>query len=167
MSKFHVIKGDITKMRVDAIVNAANTGLTGGGGVDGAIHSAGGPKVMEECQEIGGCLTGDAVITNAGDLPSSYVVHTVGPIWNNGKSHERELLANAYTNSLNLALENGITSIAFPNISTGVYGFPKSLAAEIAIPTVLKFVKSHEPKMDVTFVCFDEENYQLYLEILK
>lgn len=166
MGNIHIIKGDITKIHVDAIVNAANAGLIGGGGVDGAIHRAGGPKIMEECREIGGCLTGEAVITNAGNLTSTYVVHAVGPIWNGGKSHEPELLSNTYSNSLNLAMENGVSSIAFPNISTGVYGFPKGLAAEIAIPTVQKWIKIHESNMEVTFVCFDEENYQLYMGIL-
>lgn len=166
MGNIHIIKGDITKIHVDAIVNAANAGLIGGGGVDGAIHRAGGPKIMEECREIGGCLTGEVVITNAGNLPSTYVIHAVGPIWNGGKSHEPELLSNTYSNSLNLALENGVSSIAFPNISTGVYGFPKGLAAEIVIPTVQKWIKIHEFNMEVTFVCFDEENYQLYMGIL-
>src|SRR5687768_12573393 len=132
-----LIQGDITKIQVDAIVNAANTSLLGGGGVDGAIHKAGGKAILDECNQIrnkqGGCKTGEAVITNAGNLPAKYVIHTVGPVWNGGQSNEETLLFSAYTNSLKLAVENKITTIAFPNISTGIYGFPKNKAAKIAV----------------------------------
>ena len=167
MESIAVIKGDITKIHVDAIVNAANTELMGGGGVDGAIHRAGGPKIIEECRNIGGCPTGEAVITTAGNLPSKYVIHTVGPIWHGGNINEEKLLESAYRNSLLLARENGLDSVAFPNISTGVYGFPKDLASSIAIETTRKFIDSKKSTIKVTFVCFDDENYQLYLDILK
>ncbi len=162
MKNITVVKGDITKMNVDAIVNAANAELRGGGGVDGAIHRAGGPMIMEECRKIGGCPTGEAVITTAGNLPSKYVIHTVGPIWYGGNKNEEKLLESAYNNSLRLAKENGLNSIAFPNISTGVYGFPKDLASSIAIETTRNFLKLNEVDIKVTFVCFDEENFQLY-----
>lgn len=166
-----VIKGDITKVQVDAIVNAANSGLLGGGGVDGAIHRAGGQAIMDECIEIrkrqGGCRTGEAVITTAGKLPARYVIHTVGPIWNGGKNNEEQLLSNCYVNSLKLAVSNGVKSIAFPNISTGVYGFPKKLAAPIAVNAVSDFLKDDSSIEQVTFVCFDDENYNLYAELLK
>lgn len=166
MREIKVIKGDITKIHVDAIVNAANSGLKGGGGVDGAIHSAGGPAIMEECRKIGVCPTGEAVITTAGNLPSKFVIHTVGPIWGGGNENEEKLLANAYENSLNLAMENGLKSISFPNISTGVYGFPKDLASSIAIETIRNFLNSQMLTIEVTFVCFDDENYNLYEKIL-
>ena len=166
MREMKVIKGDITKIHVDAIVNAANSGLKGGGGVDGAIHSAGGPAIMEECRKIGVCPTGEAEITTAGNLPSKFVIHTVGPIWGGGNENEEKLLANAYENSLNLAMENGLKSISFPNISTGVYGFPKDLASSIAIETIRNFLNSQMLTIEVTFVCFDDENYNLYEKIL-
>ena len=154
-------------MHVDAIVNAANSELKGGGGVDGAIHKAGGPEIMEECRILGGCPTGEAVITTAGDLPALFVIHTVGPIWFGGNKNEEKLLANAYYNSLNLAIENGLKSIAFPNISTGVYGFPKDLASSIAIETTRDFLNIHYSTIKVIFVCFDDENYNLYLKQLR
>ena len=135
-----LIKGDITQQHADAIVNAANSSLLGGGGVDGAIHRAGGPQILEECRAIrnrqGGCKTGEAVITTAGKLPATYVIHTVGPVWNGGNHNEETLLRNAYTNSLLLAEAQGLSSVAFPNISTGIYGFPKALAASIAVAAV-------------------------------
>lgn len=162
MKNINVKKGDITKMQVDAIVNAANSGLRGGGGVDGAIHRAGGPAIMEKCRKIGGCPTGEAVITTAGNLPAKFVIHTVGPVWGGGNKNEEKLLANAYDNSLNLAMGNGLKSIAFPNISTGVYGFPKDLASSIAIETTRNFLNSQKSTIEVTFVCFDDENYNLY-----
>lgn len=150
-------------MDVDAIVNAANTSLLGGGGVDGAIHRAGGPAILDECRKIvarqGGCKVGEAVITTAGDLPARHVIHTVGPVWNGGKKKEPELLASAYRNSLQLAVEHSLRTIAFPNISTGVYRFPKPLAAEIALSSVRSFTTGFER---IVFVCFDEENYDLY-----
>ena len=158
MDKLKVIKGDITKLEVDAIVNAANSSLLGGGGVDGAIHRAGGPGILEECKQIrareGGCHTGEAVITTAGKLPAKYVIHTVGPIWRDGANDEQRLLENCYQNSLELAVKNGIKKIAFPNISTGVYRFPKELAAQIAIKTVSAFTRINSSIKQVIFVCF-------------
>ena len=166
MNKIELTKGDITKLNVDAIVNAANSSLMGGGGVDGAIHRAGGPAILEACKKIvakqGGCKTGEAVITTGGNLPAKYVIHTVGPVWNGGQKNEAALLASCYRNSLQLAVENKLTSIAFPNISTGIYGYPKKEAAEIAINTVVEFLKQNDFMDKVYFVCFDEENYQLY-----
>jgi O-acetyl-ADP-ribose deacetylase len=165
-----LIQGDITKIQVDAIVNAANTSLLGGGGVDGAIHRAGGKSILEECQKIrskqGGCKVGEAVITNAGKLPAKFVIHTVGPVWNNGKSDEENLLSSAYLSCFKLALENQIRSIAFPNISTGIYKFPKEKAAKIAIETVYDFLTTTDKIESVTFVCFDTENYNIYWEFL-
>jgi len=170
LSRITLIQGDITKLEVDAIVNAANSSLMGGGGVDGAIHSAGGPIILEECREIvarqGRCETGQAVITSGGNLPAKFVIHTVGPIWRGGNNNEAQLLANAYLNSLKLAVENGVETIAFPNISTGVYGFPKGKAAEIAIKTVTQFLSENEQIKQVYFVCFDEENLQIYQRLL-
>lgn len=165
VSKIEVVKDDITKVKADAIVNAANSSLMGGGGVDGAIHRAGGPAILEACKNIvtkqGGCKTGDAVITPAGNLPAKYVIHTVGPIWNGGKNKERELLAKCYTSSLQLAVDNGCHTIAFPNISTGVYHFPKDEAARIAVSAVKNFLKNDDRIKKVIFDCFDEENFQL------
>jgi len=161
-----IIKGDITKQDVDAIVNAANSSLMGGGGVDGAIHRAGGPKILEECRAIvakqGGCKTGEAVITSAGNMKAKYVIHTVGPVWRNGSNNEEKLLANAYLNSLKLAVKNNVKSIAFPNISTGVYGFPKDKAAQIAWKTVNDFIASEDNLQEILFVCYNDENYNLY-----
>jgi O-acetyl-ADP-ribose deacetylase len=166
MNKIEIIKGDITKIKADAIVNAANSSLMGGGGVDGAIHRAGGAAILEECRKIiakqGGCKTGEAVITTAGNLPAKFVIHTVGPVWNNGKKNEASLLASCYQNSLNLAAKHNLSSIAFPNISTGLYGYPKEEAAKIAIYTVTEFLDQTHLLTKVYFVCFDEENFQLY-----
>lgn len=163
-------QGDITKLQVDAIVNAANTSLLGGGGVDGAIHRAGGKQILEECIAIrnrqGGCPIGEAVITTGGNLPAKYVIHTVGPVWNGGNNNEHELLANCYRNSLNIAIEKGVKTIAFPNISKGVYHFPKPKAAEIAVSTVNEFLQNDDTIEEVVFICFDEENYQLYQNLL-
>ena len=168
--RIHILQGDITKLNVDAIVNAANSSLLGGGGVDGAIHRAGGKAILEECQKIrakqGGCPVGEAVITTGGNLPARYVIHTVGPVWNNGTAREKELLASAYLNSLKLALTHGIKTLAFPNISTGIYGFPKEKAAPIAIRTVVNFLEVNEGIQEVGFVCFDVENYKIYESIL-
>ncbi|NHN25435.1 O-acetyl-ADP-ribose deacetylase [Flavobacterium jejuense] len=166
--KLTLKQGDITKTNVDAIVNAANTSLLGGGGVDGAIHRAGGKAILEECVAIrnkqGGCAVGEAVITTAGNLPSKYVIHTVGPVWNGDKEEKKQLLATCYKNCLQLAEKHQLKSIAFPNISTGIYRFPKNEAAKIAIETVKQFpVESIE---EITFVCFDEENYKLYEQLL-
>jgi O-acetyl-ADP-ribose deacetylase (regulator of RNase III) len=165
-----VIKGDITKVKVDAIVNAANSSLLGGGGVDGAIHRAGGKAILEECISIrnkqGGCKTGEAVITTAGNLPAKFVIHTVGPVWSGGKNNEDKLLASCYSNSLKLAIQYQLQSIAFPNISTGIYHFPKIEASKIAIATVKTFLKENTDITKVIFVCFDDENYNLYRNIL-
>jgi len=154
---------------VDAIVNAANSSLLGGGGVDGAIHRAGGPAILEECKKIrakqGGCDTGQAVITTAGNLPSKFVVHTVGPIWSGGKRNEEELLANAYRNSLRLAKEKGAKTIAFPNVSTGVYGFPKEKAAEIAMRVVREYIDQYSELDELIFCCFDDENFSIYSKL--
>ena len=161
-----LVKGDITLIPVDAIVNAANSRLAGGGGVDGAIHRVGGPAIMRACDEIqesrGGCPTGEAVITTAGDLSAKYVIHTVGPTWQGGEKRERELLANAYRNSLELARENQISTISFPNISTGIYGFPKEEAAKIAIQVADEFQKNNSYPETIIFVCFDDANFLLY-----
>jgi O-acetyl-ADP-ribose deacetylase (regulator of RNase III) len=165
-----LLLGDITKIRVDAIVNAANSSLLGGGGVDGAIHRAGGRAILDECRKIverqGVCATGEAVITTAGNMPSRYVIHTVGPVWHGGMNNEDQLLANAYSNSLRLAVDNGVKTIAFPNISTGVYGFPKEKAANIAIEAVRKFLKNDKSLHEVVFVCFDRENHAIYERLL-
>lgn len=164
-TQVEIHKGDITKIAVDAVVNAANSSLLGGGGVDGAIHRAGGPAILEDCRKIiakqGGCKTGQAVITTAGNLPAKYVIHTVGPVWNGGHNDERELLASCYQSALTLADNSHCTSIAFPNISTGIYGFPKPEAAKIAVETVSKFLLGSHQIAKVIFVCFDQENYAL------
>lgn len=163
--KIKVLKGDITKVSVDAIVNAANTSLLGGGGVDGAIHRAGGKTILDACKKIismqGGCKTGEAVITTAGNLPAKFVIHTVGPVWNGGNDNESGKLANCYRNSLKLAIENDCISIAFPGISTGVYRFPKNDAAEIAVKTVKEFLLFSDKIEKVLFVCFDDEYFFL------
>jgi len=166
-----IVIGDITKLEVDAIVNAANSSLLGGGGVDGAIHRAGGSEILEACQKIrnkqGGCPTGEAVITTAGKMPAKFVIHTVGPVWNGGRKNEAVLLESCYSNSLLLSMENDIKTIAFPNISTGIYGYPKQAAAEVAINAVNQFIVKHPNIFDrIVFVCFDEENFQLYKKIL-
>lgn len=169
-TRIQLILGDITKLKVDAIVNAANSSLMGGGGVDGAIHRAGGPAILEECRQIitmqGHCETGEAVITTGGNLPSRFVIHTVGPVWHGGSNNEQRMLENAYLNSLKLAIENGVETIAFPNISTGVYGFPKDKAAQIAIKTVTDFLTANDQLKMVYFVCFDQENFELYDHLL-
>lgn len=165
------MRGDITTLVVDVIVNAANSSLLGGGGVDGAIHRKGGSQILEECKAIrnrqGKCKTGDAVYTSAGLLPAKYVIHTVGPIWNDGKNKEPELLSSCYRKSLEIAASLLARSIAFPNISTGVYGFPKAEAAQIAIATVKEYIDNENKNIEeVIFVCFDDENYRLYQSIL-
>ena len=169
LSMIELIKGDITKITCDAVVNAANSSLLGGGGVDGAIHRAGGPEILEGCRKIaarqGGCKTGEAVITTAGKLPAKYVIHTVGPVWNGGADGEDEKLRNCYINSLNLAIENGCKTVAFPNISTGVYGFPKERAARIAVSAAEEFIQNLSIGK-IIFVCFDDENYKLYQNLL-
>jgi O-acetyl-ADP-ribose deacetylase (regulator of RNase III) len=160
--KIEIEKGDITKIMVDAIVNAANNSLLGGGGVDGAIHRNAGPGLLEECKNLGGCPTGEARITKGYYLPAKYVIHTVGPIWNGGNNNKDSLLANCYVNSLKLAIQNGIKTIAFPAISTGIYGFPLTRATKIAIKEVKNFLDKNDSIEKVIFVCFDENTYQIY-----
>lgn len=159
------IMGDIVTINVEVIVNAANTSLLGGGGVDGAIHRVAGPELLEACKSIGGCQVGEAVITKAYNLPAKFVIHTVGPVWQGGKGNEADLLAKCYWNSLMLAKENNCKTISFPNISTGAFGFPKIEAAQIALETVVKFLREIDADMDVIFVCFDKINYKIYQEI--
>jgi O-acetyl-ADP-ribose deacetylase (regulator of RNase III) len=170
-----LVLGDITEQAAGAIVNAANSSLMGGGGVDGAIHRAAGPELLRECRRIAEekrgrgqspCPAGEAVITGAGRLPCEYVIHTVGPIWHGGRQGERELLASCYRNSLLLAEEKGLESVAFPNISTGVYGYPKDAAAETAIASVKETLPRTPGIKKVIFVCFDNENYGIYRRIL-
>ena len=161
-----ILKGDVTQIVVDAIINAANTSLLGGGGVDGAIHRRGGAAILAECQKIrakqGGCAIGEAVITTAGNLPAKYVIHTVGPTWFNGEKNEPILLENAYRNSFKLADHLGLKTIAFPNISTGIYRFPKQLAAQIAFKVINDELKQSQSVQEVVFVCFDDENFNIY-----
>lgn len=163
MKNVQVIQGDITQIPVDAIVNAANTSLLGGGGVDGAIYRAGGPAILEDCRKIiakqGGCKTGEAVITTAGLLPATYVIHTVGPVWNGGHRKEEEKLRSCYKECLQLALQYQCKRVSFPAISTGIYKFPKNLDAQIAVECVYAFLSTQATDMEVVFVCFDEENY--------
>jgi O-acetyl-ADP-ribose deacetylase (regulator of RNase III) len=165
LMKIEILLGDITTIATEAIVNAANSSLLGGGGVDGAIHRKGGRVILEECIAIrdkqGGCPTGEAVITSAGNLPARWVIHTVGPVWAGGNSNEPGLLANCYRNSLALAVSHQVKSIAFPNISTGVYGFPKERAAAIALETILNFDRLQGLER-IVCVCFDEENFRIY-----
>ena len=165
-----LIQGDITEIEVGAIVNAANSSLLGGGGVDGAIHRKGGKAILEECKKIreaqGGCPTGEAVITTGGNLPSTYVIHTVGPIWQGGNSKEKQLLGNAYFNSLLIAEKRKFYSIAFPNISTGVYDYPKRDAAIVAVESVKDFMRNNTYPEKVVFVCFDNENFLIYQNLL-
>ena len=176
MPQLQVIMGDITTQNVDAIVNAANSSLMGGGGVDGAIHRAAGPSLLDECRKIaaqrkdvpgGPCPTGDAVITGAGNLPARNVIHTVGPVWSGGEQGESELLASCYRKSLLLAEENKLQSIAFPNISTGIYGYPKDKAAAVAVAAVRKTMPETPGIKQIIFVCFDRENFSLYQKLLK
>ncbi|MCD6565672.1 MAG: O-acetyl-ADP-ribose deacetylase [Bacteroidales bacterium] len=160
--KIEIIQGDITKLQVDAIVNAANKSLLGGGGVDGAIHQAAGPGLVEECRKLNGCETGNAKITQGYNLYAGFVIHAVGPVWQGGKKEEENLLSSCYKRSLEIAIEKHLNSIAFPNISTGIYGFPKEKAAGIAISTVTSFLNQHPKIKKVIFVVFDEENYKIY-----
>lgn len=162
--KISIIIGDITKQATDAIVNAANTSLLGGGGVDGAIHRAAGKELLEECRTLNGCLTGEAKITKGYKLPAKYVIHTVGPVWNGGKYDEEKKLANCYKNSLALALKNKIKSISFPSISTGVYHFPIDLASKIALREISDFLKKNKEIEEVVIVCFDKNTYDEYMK---
>jgi O-acetyl-ADP-ribose deacetylase (regulator of RNase III) len=159
-------RGDITRVKTDAIVNAANTSLLGGGGVDGAIHRAGGPAILEECRRIGGCKTGDAVITTGGNLPARCVIHTVGPVWSGGNRGEPELLADAYRNSLRLAEEHKLTSIAFPSISTGAYRYPIAEAARIALETTVTHLRGGSSLRRVLFVLFSDSDMEVFRRTL-
>jgi O-acetyl-ADP-ribose deacetylase len=167
MGTIELIRDDITQLNVDAIVNAANESLLGGGGVDGAIHRAAGHELLEECRKIGGCPTGEARITKGYNLRAKFIIHTVGPIWRGGHKDEINYLRNTYLNSLKLATSNSIETIAFPNISTGIYGFPKKSAAEIALNAVKNYLDKNKLPQKVIFVCFDDENYEIYREKLK
>jgi O-acetyl-ADP-ribose deacetylase len=161
--RISIIIGDITKQNNDGIVNAANTSLLGGGGVDGAIHRAAGKQLLEECRALNGCLTGEAKITKGYNLKAKYVIHTVGPVWNGGKYNEEEKLANCYRNSLLLAVKNKITSLSFPSISTGVYRFPIEKASGIALSEINSFLKKDKTLQSVVIVCFDKNTYDTYL----
>jgi len=169
-TKITLVKGDITKQNTDAIVNAANSSLMGGGGVDGAIHRAGGPEILEECKKIrkehGKCKTGESVITTGGELKAKYVIHTVGPVWHGGNSNESQLLANCYKNSLNLAMKKSIKTISFPAISTGVYGYPIENAAVIALKTTFDFVKEKNFFDEIVFVLYSQSDYDVYEKTL-
>jgi O-acetyl-ADP-ribose deacetylase (regulator of RNase III) len=164
-SRIKVIQQDITTLRVDAIVNAANSSLLGGGGVDGAIHRAAGPKLLDYCRQLNGCPTGQAKSSPGFELPAKHVIHTVGPIWRGGKNKEAQLLANCYRNSLKIASDQQFKTVAFPNISTGVYGYPKEAAAEIAFRSVIDFLEHHVYPHKVWFVVFDEENWTIYSQL--
>jgi O-acetyl-ADP-ribose deacetylase (regulator of RNase III) len=163
--RIKLVLGDITRQGVDAIVNAANGSLLGGGGVDGAIHRAAGPELLAECRGLGGCAIGEAKITEGYRLPARQVIHTVGPVWRGGGSDEDELLANCYRNSLELAASHHLSTLAFPAISTGVYGFPIERATRIALREVAEFLEGHEAIREVTFVCHSEKDYQVYARL--
>lgn len=166
-TELRAIQADITTLEVDAIVNAANSSLLGGGGVDGAIHRAAGPQLLEECRPLGGCRTGEAKLTNGYRLPAGFVIHTVGPVWHGGDSGEPEQLASCYRSSLALAVESGISTIAFPGISTGVFGFPVTRAANIAVATTRAFVDENAGALDeITFCCFSDEDLRIYRDEL-
>jgi len=163
--KIEIVEGDITKQEVDAIINAANTSLLGGGGVDGAIHRAAGPELLEETRKIGGCPTGEARVSKGYRLPAKWVIHTVGPVWRGGQKNEETLLANCYRNSLQEAVKIGAKTIAFPGISTGVYSFPLERATEIAMTEAKTFLESHETIEEVVFVCFGEKALKTYQDV--
>jgi O-acetyl-ADP-ribose deacetylase (regulator of RNase III) len=167
LDRIAVVEGDITQLKVDAIVNAANHSLLGGGGVDGAIHRAAGPELLEACRKLNGCATGDAKITNGYRLPAKWVIHTVGPIWRGGKEQEAQLLAACYRNSLALAVKHGIRTIAFPAISTGAYGYPVDLAANIAVREAIRFLETDDTIEKIVFVCFNKKAYYTYLAEIK
>lgn len=164
--RIHLELGDITKLNVDAIINAANSSLLGGGGVDGAIHRAAGPKLLEECRMLNGCETGEAKITKGYHLPAKFVIHTVGPVWRGGNNDEHKLLSNCYKSSLTLAKNKEIKTIAFPAISTGIYGFPSEIAANIAVKTVKEFLNEDPSVKQVIFVCFDLQTFNIYKKLV-
>jgi len=166
MSKIEIIQADITQLNMDAIINAANSSLLGGGGVDGAIHRESGPLLLCECKTLGGCPTGEAKITKGYNLKASFVIHTVGPVWHGGNNNENSLLAACYRNSMLLAIKNNCFTIAFPNISTGVYGFPKELAARVAISEVRSVLKTNNSIKHVLFCCYDNDNFSIYEKML-
>ena len=166
-TKLSAICDDITSLAVDAIVNAANSSLLGGGGVDGAIHRVAGPELLQECRTLQGCKAGEAKITQGYRLPAKYVIHTVGPVWHGGNNNEAELLASCYCKSLELAVSAGLRSIAFPCISTGVYGFPAEPAARIAVKTVREFIRAESVLEDVVFCCFSDKDLELYQRALR
>jgi len=166
MKRIQLYQGDITKLKVDAIVNAANTTLLGGGGVDGAIHCAAGKELLSECRTLNGCKTGDAKITKSYNLPAKFVIHTVGPVYNGGKYNEAAKLASCYKRSLEIALENGVKTVAFPNISTGIYAYPKHEAAVIALEEVTVLLKTNTEIEKVIFCVFDDENFNIYQSLL-
>ena len=165
--RIEVVEGDITEQRVDAIVNAANTTLLGGGGVDGAIHRAAGPELLAECRTLGGCATGQAKITKGYKLPAKWVIHTVGPVWRDGRHGEEELLASCYRNSLALAEQNGARTIGFPSISTGAYGFPMDKAARIAVAEIRTFLERNSAMEKVVLVCFGKSAFDIHREALE
>ena len=166
MTKLSLLKEDITKLKVDAIVNAANSSLLGGGGVDGAIHRVAGPGLLAECKTLRGCAVGEAKVTSGYNLNVKFVIHTVGPVWHGGNDNEEKLLANCYSNSLKIADNLKIRTLAFPNISTGVYRYPKEQAAQVALRTIREFISSAENLEEVIIVAFDEENYEIYSALL-
>lgn len=166
-NKIAIIRGDITEQKVDAIVNAANTSLLGGGGVDGAIHRSAGPKLLEECRKLNGCPTGEARITRGYKLPAKWVIHTVGPVWCDGKNNEDEMLSKCYRSCFALAKQHKIKTIAFPSISTGAYHFPREKAAVIAVNEIKKMLKRYPSIKQVSIVCFDDKTYNCYLAIVK
>jgi O-acetyl-ADP-ribose deacetylase (regulator of RNase III) len=167
LDRLEVVEGDITRQQIDAIVNAANNSLLGGGGVDGAIHRAAGPELLAECRQLGGCPTGEAKITKGYNLPAKWVIHTVGPIWRGGDRGEDELLANCYRNSLALTVEHDIHSLAFPSISTGAYGFPMERAARIAVSEVKNFLEKDDSLELVRLVCFGRSAYEVHRAVIK
>jgi O-acetyl-ADP-ribose deacetylase len=168
MAKLQAVQGDITTLEVDAIVNAANSSLLGGGGVDGAIHRAAGPSLLEECRTLGGCETGNAKVTKGYNLPARCVIHTVGPVWHGGRKGEAELLASCYRRALEIARENNLRSVAFPSISTGIYGYPFEQAARVAVTTVTEIVDAEPSSFDkIVFCCFSARDLEIYKKLLK